>query len=431
MTSPLIVEITALSHEGRGIAHVDGKTVFIEGALPGEQVTFTLTKKHRHYDEGRVLEIVQASPQRVVPRCPHFGVCGGCSQQNFSHELQIQHKQQILLDSLLHVGKVVPKTILPPMLGPIWGYRHKARLGVKFVEKKGKVLVGFREKQGRYLADLQSCDVLHPSIGKKIIALSKLVESLEKYKVIAQIEVAVSDDEVALVFRNLEALPESDLTKLRDFAQLHEFRIYLQPGGVESVFCLWPENPGPLLYTLPDFNLSLAFEPLDFTQINPVINRQLVSLAIKLLDLKSTDRVIDYFCGIGNFTLAMATVAAHVVGVEGADQAIIRARGNAERNHISNTTFYTSNLMGDLTNLPWRGDYDKILLDPPRSGAIELIEQLSFKAKKIVYVSCNPATLARDAAALVQNHGYKLKAAGIMDMFPHTSHVESIAVFES
>ncbi|MBI5448455.1 MAG: 23S rRNA (uracil(1939)-C(5))-methyltransferase RlmD [Gammaproteobacteria bacterium] len=432
MSNP-IVEITALSHEGRGIAHLDNKTVFIEGALPNEKVEFIYTKKHRHFDEGRVEKILEASSERVQPRCPHYGVCGGCSQQHFSHALQIQNKQKVLLDSLNHIGKVNPQYVLPPLLGPEWGYRHKARLGVKYVEKKQKLLIGFREKQGRYLADLNSCDVLHPAIGKEIESLRSLLWGLKKYRAIPQLEVAIGDEMIALVVRHLEPLPEEDIQKLLIFSKEKNIKIYLQSAGTESVFLLKNEASDEedyLFYRLPEFDLTLFFHPMDFTQVNPAINRQLVALAVHLLELKSSDRVIDFFCGLGNFTLPIARTASQVVGVEGAKVMVERACMNAERNAIHHASFYTANLMGALSHEPWFGHYDKVLLDPPRTGAIELIQQISFTAERIVYVSCNPATLARDAAHLVQHQGYQLTHAGVMDMFPHTSHVESIAVFQ-
>lgn len=425
-----VVEITGLTHEGRGIGRIEGKTLFVEGALPGETVQFQMIKKHRHFDEARMTACLSPSPERITPRCPHFGVCGGCSQQYFSHALQIQNKQTILLESLLHTAKVQPKKLLEPILGPIWAYRHKARLGVKYVIKKEKVLVGFREKQGRYLADLNTCDVLHPSVGHLLRPLSDCIAGLEAYRHIAQIEVAVAENATALVFRHLMPMSESDLEKLCAFGNAHQLRLYLQSGGVETVVGLYPSvSLDPLYYRLPQFDLTLYFEPLDFTQVNPVINEKLVSRAIELLELNADDRVMDYFCGIGNFTLAMAKLAGSVVGVEGSETAIARARENALRNGLSNVQFYTENLMGDVSCVPWKSDYSKILLDPPRSGAIELITQSVFHAKRLVYVSCNPSTLARDAAVLIEKQGYRLEAAGILDMFPHTSHVESIALF--
>ncbi len=426
-----VVEITALSHEGRGVAHLAGKTLFLEGGLPSEKVTFHYTKKHRHFDEGRVAEIREFSSERVVPPCPHFGVCGGCSQQYFSHALQIQHKQNVLLESLSHIGKLRPQQILPPLLGPQWGYRHKARLGVKYVEKKQKLLIGFREKQGRYLADLSACNILHPSVGQRFEVLRDRMMHLKKHRAIPQIEVAVGDEAIALVFRHLEPLPEGDLEILKKFSYEQHIKIYLQPAGIESVYLLAPEGGDEdLCYRLPEFDLKLFFHPLDFTQINPEINRQMVSQAIKLLDLKSTDHVIDFFCGLGNFTLPMARFAEKVVGVEGSDEMVRRARANAEKNKILNTQFFMENLMGSLAVLPWKAHYHKVLLDPPRTGAITLLQQYHFTAERLVYVSCNPATLARDAAYLVEHQGYTLTQAGIMDMFPQTSHVESMAVFE-
>ena len=424
-----IVEITSLSHEGRGIAHLEGKTLFLEGGLPGEQVAFEYIRKHRHFDEGRVIEVVHASPDRVVAFCPHFGVCGGCSQQYMSPALQIQHKQTVLLENLLHIGKVEPKTILSPLLGPPRHYRHKARLGVKFVEKKQKLLIGFHEKKGRFLADLSRCDILHPAIGQQFESLRALLMSLGNYRCIPQIEVAVGDECVAIVIRHLENFSENDLQKLKNFSKEKNIKIYLQAAGPDSVRLLDEEEAKDLFYCLPEFDLKLFFKPLDFTQINPVINRQLVLRAVQLLDIQSHDRVIDFFCGLGNFTLPLARLAQSVVGVEGSAEMIARARFNAEKNQVSNIEFFVENLMALPQEVSWKRNYNKVLLDPPRVGAVELLTSMSLQAERLVYVSCNPATLARDAGYLV-SQGYSLESAGIVDMFPQTGHVESIAVFK-
>jgi 23S rRNA (uracil1939-C5)-methyltransferase len=433
-TDPVRVTIESLTHDGRGVAHLDGKTVFVQGAFPGEEVDFVYSKRKRSYDEGVVKQVIISSPHRIVPRCPHFGVCGGCSLQFMDAEQQISAKQQVLLDNLKHIGNVTPEAILPPVTGPHWGYRRKARLGVKYVTKKGRVLVGFRERQSRYLADLSRCEVLDPSIGNLISKLSELIGSLQIYNQIPQIEVAVGDDASALVFRHLVELLELDIEKLREFGQQTQLQIYLQPAGPDSVTLLYPDH-GPdhaqLSYRLPEYNVEIFFDPVHFTQVNAGINQSMVRLALELLDLDGSDRVLDLFCGLGNFTLPIARYCAHVTGVEGDKDLVQSAIENAVRNKIENVDYYVTNLMENLSGSPWmQNKYDKILLDPPRSGAYEVIKNMeSLSAKTIVYVSCNPATLARDAGVLVNDHGYRLMKAGVMDMFPHTTHVESIALF--
>ena len=423
--------ITKLSHDGRGIAQIKGKTTFIENALPGETVTFQLTRRHNKYDEGKAVEIIQPSPDRVEPKCRHFMVCGGCALQHMSHERQRQLKQEGLLEQLQHFGGVQPQTVLPPLIGNAWGYRRKARLGVKYVAKKQTVLVGFREKNGRYLAELNRCEVLHPSVGAIIEDLKSLISQLDAYQTLPQIEVAVSDESTALVFRHMEPLSETDQNKLIAFAQQKNIIVYLQPGKPETVHLLWPPQADPLLYyQLPEHTLTLAFHPTDFTQINTDINRQMVTRAVELLALKPTDRVLDLFCGLGNFTLALARHCAAVIGVEGATEMVRRAEKNAEINKLTNVQFYAADLAAETIHAPWMQlAFDKILLDPPRSGALAIIKQFpKLHPRRILYISCNPATLARDTAELV-NQGYQLLQAGIMDMFPHTHHVETIAVF--
>ena len=412
------------------MAHVNGKAMFIEGALPGEQVLFTYIKQHKRYDEAKVEKIIKPSPDRVEPRCAHFNICGGCSLQHLSPAAQIAAKQQVLLDSLKHIGGVEPKTVLAPLTGPHWGYRRRARLGVKFVIKKDKLLIGFREKRSSLLADIEHCEVLHPPVGGLLPALRELIAGLEAYDCIPQIEVAAGDEATALVFRNLAELGNTDLVKLQDFGKQQNMQIYLQPAGPESVTLIWPETAA-LSYCLPEFNLELFFSPADFVQINADVNRAMISRVIELLQPGMHERVLDLFCGLGNFTLPLARHAAHVTGVEGEAKLIQRAQDNAQRNGIHNAEFYAADLSQDLSGQPWaKQRFDKILLDPPRTGALEIIQQLpAFDAARIVYVSCNPATLARDARALTEN-GYTLMSAGVLDMFPHTTHVESIALFE-
>jgi 23S rRNA (uracil1939-C5)-methyltransferase len=425
------VSIESLAHDGRGVAHLDGKTVFIDGALPGEVVSFEYLASRRKFDAGRVTEIQQASPDRVEPRCAHFGMCGGCSLQHMETGAQIQAKQQVLLDNFKHIGKVEPVTVLPPLTGPAWGYRTKGRLGVKDVFKKGRVLVGFREKRSPYVADLSRCEVLHPAVGGSLRALSELIEQLDARARIPQIEVAVTGTMTALVFRHLDPLSAADAGKLKQFATDNQLQVYLQPGGPDTVRPLWPEKQS-LSYRLSAQDIEIQFRPTDFTQINTAINEQMVARVLDLLALDDSDRVLDLFCGLGNFTLPMARRAGSVVGVEGASELVSRARENAVLNDIDNATFYTANLAADSVEASWAGGgYNKVLLDPPRSGAAEVLDSLgNISPGRIVYISCHPGSLARDAGTLVHEKGYKLLAAGVMDMFPHTAHVESIALFE-
>ncbi len=433
-----LVEVTieSLSPEGRGVAHVNGKVVFVDFALAGEVVIFKYTRVSKKFDEGRAVEILKSSPQRVEPICAHFTVCGGCSMQHQEHEAQIQSKQDALMHQFEFLGQIQPKNILPPLRGPLKHYRQKARLGVKYVHKKEKVLVGFREKGNSFLADILACPVLHESVGLHIEDLSNLLFDMKARATIPQIEVAIDDSRTALVFRHLEGLCDEDKLALTAFAKLHDFQIMLQSGGPDTVSALWPENPPPLSYTLKEQNVSIEFKPNDFTQVNSEINQSMVSMALKMLQLNSEDKVLDLFCGLGNFTLAMAKQCSHVVGVEGGESMVIKARENARRNNIENVEFYAADLSKDISNEVWLNktgiaqSYDKILLDPPRSGAMEMLKYIGkLNAKRIVYVSCNPATLARDTHALVHEFGYTLEDAGVMDMFPHTAHVESIALF--
>lgn len=425
-------EVYSLSHDGRGIASIENKTTFISGALPQETVTYKIKQKRSTYNDAEVVEILKPSPDRITPPCQHFGICGGCSLQHMGAATQMTLKQQTLLDQLKHFGQVVPEAILPPLSANTLGYRRKARLGVKFVIKKNKLMVGFREKASHYLADLERCAVLHPAIGERFKELSELILSLERYQQIPQVEVAIGDDDVALVFRHLESLSVADQEKLIAFGEKFQFHIYLQPNAPAAVHKLWPQdNNERLRYTLPDEQLEFLFHPLDFTQINLEMNRLMVQQAISLLDLEVQDHVLDLFCGIGNFTLPIARHAAHVTGIEGSTEMVARATANAQHNHIENVAFYTENLFEPNKNSPWlQKQYNKVLLDPPRAGAKEMLPYFSqFGARKIVYVSCNPATLARDAGELVHQHGYRLQLAGIMNMFPHTAHIEAMAVF--
>ena len=422
--------ITSLEHDGRGVAHVEGKVTFIEGALPGEDVKFRYVALHKSYDEGKVEEVTTASPDRVQPQCTHAEICGGCSLQHMSAPAQIMAKQEIMLGHFKHLGKVMPETVLEPLTAVAWGYRRKARLGCRFVSKKGATLVGFREKRSSFIADIHGCEVLHPAIGNKIDLLRELVTGLEGCQRIPQIEVAIGDDVVALVFRHLDELSDHDRCALVEFGGAHDIHIYLQPKGPDSISLLWPQS-STLFYRLPEFDVELVFEPSDFTQVNIDINRPMIAKALELLDPQPGERVLDLFCGLGNFTLPLARKFSSVVGVEGDELLVQRGRQNAAHNGISNIEFYGADLTQEPHQHPWFGEgFDKILIDPPRSGAYEISQYLDkFGASKIVYVSCNPATLARDAGVLVEK-GYKLRCAGVMDMFPHTAHVESIALFE-
>ena len=430
-SEPIQTRIEELTPEGRGFAQIDGKATFIDFALPGETVLFQYTRSSSKFDEGRTLEVIDAAADRVTPPCEHFGVCGGCSLQHLAADAQVLAKQQALLNHFQQLAQVQPETVLEPLRGPQLAYRYKARLGVKYVAKKGKVLVGFREKANRYLAELKTCKVLHASVGEQLEQLGELIMGLEARQSIPQIEVAVSDTVTCLVFRNLQPLSEADRQQLSRYAAKHMLQIMLQPAGPDSIVPLYPEQVKPLYYELQNHQVRIEFQPNDFTQVNPQINKQMVDRALQYLDLQGTDQVLDLFCGLGNFTLPMARRAAHVTGIEGVEVMVRKARDNARLNSIDNVEFHAADLSADVSAYPWlRKNYDKILLDPPRSGAMEALPFLGkLGASIIVYISCHPATLARDAQVLVHEFGYRLTAAGVMDMFPHTAHVESMAVF--
>ncbi len=427
---PIVSRIESLSHDGRGITHIDDKVVFVDGALAGEKISFRYVATHRNFDEGKVEEVLEPSVDRIEPRCSFHAICGGCSMQHMSPEKQIHSKQEILLNLLARTGQVEPEHILKPLVAEFWGYRSKARLGVRFVNKKQRVLVGFREKHSPFLADMDRCEVLDPRVGHKIDSIAVCIQSLKAYNKIAQIEVAITEDVVALVFRNLVELEDDDRYKLIELAREHQFHIYLQPAGPDSVHLLFPDT-SVLRYRLPDFDLSLQFLPTDFTQINTAINQQMIRQALDLLALNKNDQVLDLFCGLGNFSLPMATRAAYVVGIEGDAGLINRATENARLNGIDNAEFHVQDLTHDLADVHWgQRRYNKILIDPARPGALEVMQTVAEMTPEcIVYVSCNPATLARDAGELVNRFGYVLDSAGVMDMFPHTAHVESMALF--
>ncbi len=428
--SKVPAKITDLSHEGRGVAHVDGKTVFIDDALPGELVEWQRLKRGSNFDEGRLLRVIEASPDRVAPRCEHFGMCGGCVLQHLSGEQQLQFKQRQLTEALARIGRVTAEEILPPLQADVWNYRRRARLSARWVPKKNRTVIGFRERNAPYVADVKQCPVLRPPADKLIEPLSELVTALSIRDRMPQVEVAVADNAVALVIRALQPLTAADLERLHEFGREHSVEMFLQPGGYDTVA---PLNAAatPLEYRLPGFDLTLQFLPTDFVQVNAQLNLQMIERAVTLLAPGRDDKVLDLFCGLGNFSLPLARSAGQVVGVEGEAGLVARARANAERNGLSNAQFYAANLADEAIGAAsWAGKYDKVLLDPPRAGAKEVLPLVAKSgADTVLYISCHPGSLARDAGILVHEQGYKLQAAGVMDMFPHTAHVESAALF--
>lgn len=446
------LRVRSLDMDAQGIARrPDGKVVFIEGALPGELVSVKVGRKKNNWEQGSLTEIHHESSQRVTPGCPHFGLhqgaCGGCKMQHLDASAQVAIKQRVLEDNLRHLGKVKAESMLRPLQGPAWGYRYRARLSVRYVAKKGEVLIGFHERKSRYIADMHVCPILPPHVSAMLLPLRGLIGSLQARETCPQIELACGDEVTALVLRHLEPLSGSDKQKLRDFAAGHGVQWWLQPKGPDTVHLL---DEGPqLAYGLPDFGITMPFKPTDFTQVNPFINRVLVSRALRLLGAQKSDRVIDWFCGLGNFTLPIASQAGQVLGIEGSDALVQRSHQNYALNQqgrsqpLAPTTFVSRNLF-EMTPqmLVDDGVADKWLVDPPREGAFalskalaELHQQPELRGSwtpptRIVYVSCNPATLARDAGLLVHQAGYRCVAAGVVNMFAHTAHVESMAVFE-
>lgn len=431
---PETVSIADLSHEGRGVARVEGKAIFVDDVLPGEVVEIVRVRRMRNFDEARLQRVIEPSQDRVPPRCAHFGMCGGCALQHLSGEQQRSHKEKQLLDELQRIGHVLPEQVLPPLHAQDWNYRRRARLGVRWVPKKDRTLVGFRERGSNYLAQLQSCTVLRAPLDQLLEPLGAMITTLAARARIAQIEAAVGDSTTALVFRNLDELSQEDRACLAAFGDRHNVRILLQPGGYDTIAPLAEQTASfaPLSYRLPAFDIELQFEPTDFVQINGELNMQMTKLAVELLQIDSDHRVLDLFCGIGNFSLPVARYAKHVVGLEGEGALVQRAQMNALRNGIDNAEFITANLFEDQAHAPWtQRKYDRVLIDPPRAGAREILPIVAASgANRIVYVSCHPGSLARDAGILVNDYNFKLRAAGIMDMFPQTAHVESIAVFE-
>jgi 23S rRNA (uracil1939-C5)-methyltransferase len=448
------LHIESMDLDAQGVAHrADGKVVFVDGALPFEVVRANVHRKKNNWEQASLLEVLQESSQRVRPGCPNFGLhagaCGGCKMQHLEPTAQVAIKQRALEDNLWHLGKVKSETLLRPIQGPTWGYRFRARLSVRYVVKKGEVLIGFHERKSRYVADMRQCPILPPHVDALLLPLRALIAHLQARDTCPQIEVACGDNVTALVLRHLEPLSDSDLQQLRTFAAHHHVQWWLQSKGPDTVRLMDATDPQQLAYDLPDFGIHMPFKPTDFTQVNPYINRVLVSRALRLLDVQSHERVIDWFCGLGNFTLPLATQARDVLGIEGSDTLVARSKENYVRNQqnrdkpLAPTQFVARNLF-DMTPelLVQDGSADKWLIDPPREGAfalaktvVDLMQNPDLRQgwappKRIVYVSCNPATLARDAGLLVNVAGYRCTSAGAVNMFPHTAHVESMAVFD-
>jgi 23S rRNA (uracil1939-C5)-methyltransferase len=443
------LKVESLDLEAQGVAHnAEGKVVFIEGALPGELVQVDVGRRKNQWEQATLREMRRESAQRVVPRCPHFGLhagaCGGCKMQHLDPTAQVAIKQRVFEDNLWHLGKVKPETVMRPIEGPAWGYRYRARFSVRHVAKKGTVLVGFHERKSRYVADMQECHVVPAHVNALLMPLRVLIGSMDQRDRLPQIELAVGDKVTALVLRHLEPLSADDLQRLRQFAKAHGVQWWLQPKGPDTVRLLDEDGP-ELSYTLPEFGVRMPFKPTDFTQVNHHINTVLVGRALRLLDPRPDERVIDWFCGLGNFTLPIATLASEVLGIEGSETLVARSRDNAQRNGLSARTSFEARNLFELSpdELVAYGQADKWLIDPPREGAFALVKALAelhqlagtaalswTPPKRIVYVSCSPSTLARDAGLLVHQAGYRCMAAGAVNMFPHTAHVESMAVFE-
>jgi 23S rRNA (uracil1939-C5)-methyltransferase len=429
--------VSALDHEGRGIVRENGKAIFVDGALPGELVEYASFRKKSNYELAHLIAIHKPSSARVTPRCPYFGICGGCAMQHLDARTQVAVKQRILEDNLARIGRVKPEQILPPIFGPAWQYRHRARFGVRKIPNKEGVLIGFHEKRSSYISDMPTCDVLPPRISAMLLPLRKLVGSLSIVEQLSQIEMAVGAENTAFVLRILAPLTRSDESKVKAFADQHHVIFYLQPKGPDTAYRFYPESvvgDTGLHYALPEFDLKMPFRPTDFTQVNHAVNQVMVRRALRLLAPRPHERIADLFCGLGNFTLPIARSGAEVVGVEGSAALVQRGRSASAAHGLADCIDYkVANLFEcSEASLAALGYFDKMLIDPPREGAFEVVNALkvSRAPQRIVYVSCDPATLARDAAVLVGNKGYVLKSAGVINMFPHTAHVESIAVFE-
>lgn len=438
------LKVESIELEAQGVAHnAEGKVVFIDGALPGEVVKAQISRRKNNWEQGQLIEVRKESPLRVAPGCPHFGLhagaCGGCKMQHLHAGAQVAVKQRVVEDQLWHLGKVRPEVLLRPIEGPTWGYRYRARFSVRYVAKKGVVLIGFHERKSRYVADMQVCKVVPKVVSDLLMPLRELIAGMAERDRLPQIELAMGDEVIALVLRHLNPLPDGDVAMLREFAARHGVQWWLQPKGPDTVRLL--DEGGPqLAYRLPEFGVTMPFKPTDFTQVNPHINAALVGRALRLLAVQRGDRVIDWFCGLGNFTLPLATQGASVMGIEGSEALTTRALANAEYNGLAAKTSFACRNLFEVTaeDIAALGRFDRWLVDPPREGALAVCKALAELSqagsdvlpKRIVYVSCSPATLARDAGLLVHESGYRLAGAGVVNMFPHTSHVESIAVFE-
>lgn len=427
---PRLMQIERLSHEGRGIAKVDDKTTFVFNALEGETVKAQYTLCRSKFDEAKAVEIIEASNDRTEPACDYFGICGGCQLQHMHHSKQISIKESALKDLIKHVAGIEFNEWMPAILGDTLGYRRKARLGVRQVDKKGDTLVGFRERAGRYLTDMNHCKVLVPEVGEKIPEIRAMLTTLEARAQIAQIEIAQGDDATALVLRNLVTLTDQDIKTIKQFAEQHHYKIYLQPKGPETIYPIYPENADTLMHYQLD-NCQFSFSPTGFIQVNAKVNNQMIAKVMQLLELNKNDRALDLFCGLGNFSLPLAKRCIDVVGIEASDESVSLARKNAAQNTISNAAFISANLFEDIDHLEiTRQHFDKIILDPPRHGAEHVLKYLPhWQPSHIVYISCNPATFARDAK-IIAEHDYTLDKLGIMDMFAHTEHTEVISLFK-
>jgi len=427
--------VTALADDARGVVRIDNKVVFVDGALPDEEIVLRVTKRRRRYDGASLIEIIKPSPYRVEPPCEYFGLCGGCGLQHLDPARQISLKERLLGEQFAKFGHITPEHWLPPLVGEHLHYRRKARLGVKHVFKKGTVLVGFRERASSYLADMRSCKTLDARFSAMLPGLRDLIMGLDARERIPQIEVAAGDEQLALVFRHLVPLSDADRQALIDFARQNDCQIHGQAAGPDSITPLWPECPQPLSYHLPAYALEMRFQATDFIQVNADMNRRMIDLALELLQINKQDRVLDLFCGLGNFTLPLARCAAAVIGVEAINSLLEHARRNASDNGLDNVEFRQADLYDENVPVSWdAAEFNKLLLDPPRDGAMQVIKRICSNKRhdgpeRIVYVSCNPVTLARDSEYLVNVAGYRLLKTGVMDMFPHTNHVESIAVF--
>ncbi|WP_027469034.1 23S rRNA (uracil(1939)-C(5))-methyltransferase RlmD [Deefgea rivuli] len=429
-----IATVESLDHEGHGVARHEGKTIFIDGALPYETISFSSYRKKPTFENAQAIIIHNESFMRVKPKCPHFGVCGGCSMQHMEFGAQVASKQRILEDNLKRIGKVTPDTMMPAIYGQAWGYRSRGRLSARYVAKKEQVLVGFHERRSGFIADMSECHVLPKSMSDQLLPLRELISALSIVNDMPQIELAVGENVTVLVFRIMVAINDADFALFKAYADQWKVQIWLQPQGPDSAYPLYPLDAPALTYSMPEFGIEMPFKPTEFTQVNYAINRVMVERAMKLLDPQEGELIADMFCGLGNFTLPIARSGAKVLGMEGSQQLVERALEGAKHNHLDHLTSYEIANLFEMTEawLDKLGRFDKMLIDPPRDGAMALCNSISIEhgPKRIVYVSCSPATLARDADILVNTKGYTLKSAGVINMFPHTAHVESIAWFE-